>query len=41
MNPLKLFSAVRDLSRLIEEANRIAEEMGADAPVGTAQVVTG
>lgn len=26
---------------LIEEANRIAEEMGADAPVGTAQVVTG
>ncbi len=26
---------------LIEEANRIAEEMGADAPTGTAQVVTG
>lgn len=26
---------------LIEEANRIAAEMGADAPLGTAQVVTG
>jgi len=25
---------------LIDEANRIADEMGADAPVGTPQVVT-
>jgi hypothetical protein len=28
------------VATLIEEANRIADEMGPDAPLGTAQVVT-
>ncbi|MEE2816052.1 MAG: flavodoxin-dependent (E)-4-hydroxy-3-methylbut-2-enyl-diphosphate synthase, partial [Actinomycetota bacterium] len=29
------------VATLIEEANRIAAEMGSDAPLGTAQVITG
>ena len=32
--------AALSVATLIEEANRIADEMGPDAPIGAAQVVT-